>query len=131
MTPKTKLRNDKLKLIDDMLKSENTFDGKKMPSNIGKSYIDKQEMCEDPPEFISENGDFNPDILNRSLAADGPPLMTDGGDPMKLNLSEMKAEQDSFLSENTPFGLYDRKKKHGISMKKSKDKRMKKFENPA
>lgn len=51
-------------------------------------------MCEDPPEFISENGDFNPDILNRSIV-DGP---TD----TRLNLSDMKAEHDEFMSVNTP-----------------------------
>jgi|DEB0MinimDraft_3_1074331.scaffolds.fasta_scaffold206970_2 hypothetical protein len=54
-----------------MLKSEDTLDAKGMAGKIGKTHDNKQEMCEDPPEFISENGDFNPDILNRSIA-DGP-----------------------------------------------------------
>jgi hypothetical protein len=51
-----------------MQQSDDTIDAKKMAHLIDKV---KQEMCEDPPEFISENGDFNPDILNRSIV-DGP-----------------------------------------------------------
>jgi len=50
-----------------MLKSEDTIDAKKMAAKIGKTHDNKQEMCEDPPEFISENGDFNADIMNRSI----------------------------------------------------------------
>ena len=42
-------------------------------------------MCEEPPEFISDNGDFNPDILNRSIV-DG----VVGGSVNHLNLSEIK-----------------------------------------
>lgn len=50
-------------------------------------------MCEDPPEFISENGDFNPDILNRSIAdVDGP----EGS--QKMNLSDIKKAHDDFMS---------------------------------
>lgn len=53
-------------------------------------------MCEEPPEFISENGDFNPDILNRSIV--------DGSveENMKLNLSDIKNAQEEFMSQNTP-----------------------------
>ena len=50
-----------------MLKSEDTLDAKKMKGKIGKTHDNKQIMCEDPPEFISENGDFNADIMNRSI----------------------------------------------------------------
>ena len=52
-------------------------------------------MCEDPPEFISENGDFNPDILNRSIA-DGP----EGS--QKMNLSDIKAAHEDFMSQHSP-----------------------------
>jgi hypothetical protein len=44
-------------------------------------------MCEDPPEFISENGDFNPDILNRSIV-DVEGVRDASVD--HLNLSEIK-----------------------------------------
>jgi hypothetical protein len=50
-------------------------------------------MCEDPPEFISENGDFNPDILNRSIG-DGP--------DNKMNLSDIKGAHDDFMSQHSP-----------------------------
>jgi len=50
-----------------MIHSEETLEGKKVAHRIDKTYLDRLQMCEDPPEFISENGDFNPDILNRSI----------------------------------------------------------------
>jgi hypothetical protein len=79
-----------------MLRSEDTLDGKKMLHKIEQIYKNKQEMCEDPPEFISENGDFNPDILNRSIIdADG----ARDASVDHLNLSEIKkAHQDEFMS---------------------------------
>jgi hypothetical protein len=66
-----------------MLKSDDTISAKGH-NKIGKLHDNRQEMCEDPPEFISENGDFNPDILNRSIV-DG---LDDGS--QKLNLSDIK-----------------------------------------
>jgi hypothetical protein len=69
-----------------MMKSDDTLNGKKMAGRIGKTRDMKQEMCEEPPEFISENGDYNADILNRSIV-DGP---MDG--TMKLNLSDIKKD---------------------------------------
>lgn len=70
-----------------MLKSEDTLDAKGMAGKIGKTHDNKQEMCEDPPEFISENGDFNPDILNRSIVD---------------NLSDIKAAHNDFMSQHSP-----------------------------
>ena len=69
-TPKSKLMKDHFNLLKDMMKSDDTLDGKRMAHKIDKAYHEKQQMCEEPPEFISENGDFNPDILNRSIEDD-------------------------------------------------------------
>ena len=46
--------------------SEKTIDGKKVKNRIKKSYLGNEEMCEEPPEFISESGNYA-DIMNRSI----------------------------------------------------------------
>ena len=46
--------------------SEKTLDGKRVKNKIKKSYIGNEEMCEEPPEFISESGNYA-DIMNRSI----------------------------------------------------------------
>lgn len=46
--------------------SEKTLDGKRVKNRIKKSYIGNEEMCEEPPEFISESGNYA-DIMNRSI----------------------------------------------------------------
>jgi hypothetical protein len=66
-SPKSKLLKDQMNMLNEMMKSDDTLDGKKMAHKIDRAYLEKQLMCEEPPEFISENGDFNPDILNRSI----------------------------------------------------------------
>lgn len=113
LTPKSKLMQDHMQLLDDMMNSEDTLDGKKMAHKIDKYGMLKQEMCEDPPEFISENGDFNPDILNRSIV--------DGSVDMKLNLSDLKNAQDEFMSQNTPTP-YGQFKHKGLSNRDNKSK---------
>jgi hypothetical protein len=118
-TPKNKLlKNHMNLLLNDIMKSDDndTLDGKMMAHKIDrdKAYFEKQQMCEDPPEFISENGDFNPDILNRSIV-DGS---VEGN--INVNLSDLGNVKDEFnMSQNTPLP-YGQTKKGALSNRGSR-----------
>ena len=77
--------------------SERTLDGKKVKNRIKKSYIGgDEEMCEEPPEFISESGNYG-DIMNRSIEPRMSQLL-DG--KLNLNLSAVDDRQNT----PTPYG---------------------------
>lgn len=97
--------------IDNKLEmlSEGTIDNPKYPSKINRTYSQIEgQLCEEPPQFVdSENQDYE-DLIGKSIDPNNEKQLSQRNlneskrNPLKLNLSQLKQEQQEYIRQNTP-----------------------------